>query len=152
MGPCRLHTLNVRSTQEQSPRTSRLLKQREGNWNTSDRNSYGETSHGPIDLSGNKWLSSAECWSTKQHKMGMGRVVSSDPSVRASFELSPGEIHFLWWFIQGNIMNPSPQVRLRKNWGVCERRAWGWMAVNAAALISAVDWCCGWTAFLSVTD
>jgi hypothetical protein len=48
------------------------------------------------------------------------------------FLLSPGEIHFLWWFIQGSIMNPSTRDRLRKAWGLCERHAWGWMVVEAA--------------------
>jgi len=48
------------------------------------------------------------------------------------FYLSPGEIHFLWWFIQGSIMNPSTRDRLRKGWGMCERHAWGWMVVEAA--------------------
>jgi hypothetical protein len=46
--------------------------------------------------------------------------------------LSPGEIHFLWWFIQGSIMNPSTRERLRKAWGLCDRHAWGWMVVEAA--------------------
>jgi len=46
--------------------------------------------------------------------------------------LSPGEIHFLWWFIQGSIMNPSTRERLRRAWGMCERHAWGWMIVEAA--------------------
>lgn len=48
------------------------------------------------------------------------------------FELSPGEIHFLWWFIQGSIMNPSTRHRLRNAWGLCERHAWGWLSVEAA--------------------
>lgn len=52
--------------------------------------------------------------------------------VFTSFELSPGEIHFLWWFIQGSIMTPSTRERLRKAWGMCERHAWGWMIVEAA--------------------
>lgn len=47
-------------------------------------------------------------------------------------ELSPGEIDFLWWFIQGSIMEPSTRYRLRKAWGMCERHAWGWMAVEAS--------------------
>lgn len=47
-------------------------------------------------------------------------------------ELSPGEIHFLWWFIQGSIMSPETRKRLRKAWGMCERHAWGWMAVESA--------------------
>jgi len=49
-----------------------------------------------------------------------------------SLHLSPGEIHFLWWFIQGSIMNPDTRERMRKAWGFCERHAWGWMAVEAA--------------------
>ncbi len=48
------------------------------------------------------------------------------------FELSPGEIHFLWCFIQGSIMTPSTRNRLRKAWGFCERHAWGWISVEAA--------------------
>lgn len=47
-------------------------------------------------------------------------------------QLSPGEIHFLWWFIQGSIMNPSTRTRLRRAWGMCQRHAWGWMVVEAA--------------------
>ncbi len=47
-------------------------------------------------------------------------------------QLSPGEIHFLWWFIQGSIMNPSTRTRLRRAWGLCQRHAWGWMVVEAA--------------------
>jgi hypothetical protein len=58
--------------------------------------------------------------------------VSSISSVPDHFELSPGEIHFLWWFIQGSIMNPSTRKRLRGAWGMCERHAWGWMVVEAA--------------------
>jgi hypothetical protein len=53
---------------------------------------------------------------------------SAHPDV---IELSPGEVHFLWWFIQGSIMNPDTRKRLRKAWGFCERHAWGWMAVEA---------------------
>ena len=49
-----------------------------------------------------------------------------------AFRLSPGEIHFLWWFIQGSIMNPSTRQRMRKAWGFCERHAWGWMIVEAS--------------------
>ena len=29
-------------------------------------------------------------------------------------------------------MNPSTRDRLRKSWGMCERHAWGWMAVEAS--------------------
>jgi hypothetical protein len=48
------------------------------------------------------------------------------------FMLSNGEIHFLWWFIQGSIMSPSTRERLHNAWGMCERHAWGFIAVDAA--------------------
>lgn len=41
------------------------------------------------------------------------------------FPLSGGEVHYLWWFIQGSIMNPSTRYQLRDAWGLCERHAWG---------------------------
>lgn len=46
--------------------------------------------------------------------------------------LSDGEIHYLWWFIQGSIMEPSIRQRVRRAWGFCERHAWGALAVEAA--------------------
>jgi len=46
--------------------------------------------------------------------------------------LSAGEIHFLWWFIQGSIMSPSTREQLWKGWGMCERHAWGFISVEAA--------------------
>ncbi len=51
---------------------------------------------------------------------------------REKFLLSPGEIHFLWWFIQGSIMFPNTRERLRRAWGFCERHAWGALLVEAA--------------------
>jgi len=46
--------------------------------------------------------------------------------------LSPGEIHYVLWFIQGSIMNPDVRWRLRRAWGMCERHAWGALAVETA--------------------
>ena len=46
--------------------------------------------------------------------------------------LSDGEIHYLWWFIQGSIMEPSIRQRLTRAWGFCGRHAWGALAVEAA--------------------
>ncbi len=46
--------------------------------------------------------------------------------------LSDGEIHFLWWFIQGSIMSPSTREQLWNGWGMCERHAWGFISVEAA--------------------
>lgn len=48
------------------------------------------------------------------------------------FRLSDGEIHFLWWFIQGSIMSPFTRQRLRRAWGMCERHSWGFISVDAA--------------------
>jgi hypothetical protein len=62
----------------------------------------------------------------------MNASIPSSSPVPGLLELSPGEIHFLWWFIQGSIMNPSTRERLRKAWGMCERHAWGWMVMEAA--------------------
>jgi len=46
--------------------------------------------------------------------------------------LSDGEIHYLWWFIQGSIMTPSTRKRLWDGWGMCERHTWGFISVDAA--------------------
>lgn len=62
----------------------------------------------------------------------MKTAIASKSQIPPDLELSPEEIHFLWWFIQGSIMNPSTRDRLRKGWGMCERHAWGWMVVEAA--------------------
>lgn len=47
------------------------------------------------------------------------------------FQLSEGEIHFLWWFIQGGFMEPETRRKLRRAWGFCERHAWGFICVEA---------------------
>ncbi len=62
----------------------------------------------------------------------MNAHIAPKSRIAEPLELSPGEIHFLWWFIQGSIMNPDTRARMRKAWGFCERHAWGWMAVEAA--------------------
>jgi hypothetical protein len=56
-----------------------------------------------------------------------------DAARRSSvWPLSEGEIHYLWWFIQGSIMEPGIRQRLRRAWGFCGRHAWGALAVEAA--------------------
>jgi len=47
-------------------------------------------------------------------------------------KLSDGEIHFLWHFIQGSIMIPETRWSLRRNWGMCDRHSFGFIAVEAA--------------------
>ncbi len=58
-------------------------------------------------------------------------IIEMVPS-RARFALSDGEIHYLWWFIQGSIMSPSVRERLWDGWGMCERHAWGFISVEAS--------------------
>lgn len=48
------------------------------------------------------------------------------------FRLSPGEIHYLYWHIQGAIMEPETRQSLRNAWGFCERHAWAAMLVESA--------------------
>jgi len=50
----------------------------------------------------------------------------------SELQLSNGEIHYLYWFIQGSIMAPDMRHRLRRAWGLCERHAWGYILVEAA--------------------
>jgi ubiquitin-like protein Pup len=48
------------------------------------------------------------------------------------WQLSAGEIHYVWWFIQGSIMEADIRWRLRRAWGMCPRHAWGALAAEAA--------------------
>jgi hypothetical protein len=62
----------------------------------------------------------------------MSIATGSTAKVFPAIELSRGEIAFLWWFIQGGIMEPETRAQMRKAWGLCERHAWGWIAVESA--------------------
>jgi len=55
-----------------------------------------------------------------------------DPELRrvAFWPLSSGEVHYLYWFIQGSIMNVDTRWALRRGWGLCERHAWATLAVD----------------------
>jgi hypothetical protein len=53
-------------------------------------------------------------------------------AVSVDAPLSAGEVHFLWWFIQGSIMVPETRWRLRRAWGMCERHAWGALSAETA--------------------
>jgi hypothetical protein len=55
-----------------------------------------------------------------------------DAPKKENFVLSEGEIHFLWWFIQGSIMSAGTRGQLRKAWGLCDRHAWGFIQIDAA--------------------
>lgn len=50
----------------------------------------------------------------------------------ATWHLSDGEVHFLYWFIQGSIMSPETRGRLRRAWGMCPRHSIGYLLVDAA--------------------
>jgi len=64
------------------------------------------------------------------NSVSIGAVPAANSS--EMFHLSPGEIHFLWWFTQGMIMCPDVRRKLREAWGLCERHAWGWLSTEAA--------------------
>ncbi len=61
------------------------------------------------------------------------RDVKQHSEIRTeAFHVSPGEIHYLYWYIQGSIMDPEIRQGLRRAWGFCERHAWAAMLVEAA--------------------
>ena len=59
-------------------------------------------------------------------------IPRSPRSADDRLELSDGEVHFLWWFIQGSIMNPETRERLQRAWGMCARHAVALLSVEAA--------------------
>jgi hypothetical protein len=46
--------------------------------------------------------------------------------------ITDGEIHFLWWFIQGSIMDPETWNALLRAYGLCARHAWAHLNVEIA--------------------
>src|SRR6266496_3870675 len=54
------------------------------------------------------------------HLAGPRRQLAPD-----RLRLSDGELNFLWWFIQGSIMNPETRFRLHRRWGMCQRHSLG---------------------------
>jgi hypothetical protein len=61
--------------------------------------------------------------------MRSAREVPEEPSSSAAkgahaLAITDGEVNFLWWFIQGSIMNPETWDRLMRGGGFCERHAW----------------------------
>lgn len=51
---------------------------------------------------------------------------------RPAWWLSNGEVHFLWHFIDGSIMNPDTRAQLHGAWGMCTRHSFGFMTAEAA--------------------
>ena len=46
--------------------------------------------------------------------------------------LSEGEVNFLYWFMQGSIMQLETRWALREAWGLCPRHTAAWLMVEAA--------------------
>ena len=64
----------------------------------------------------------------------MRHASHDDPLPRslAALKLSDGEVDFLWWFIQGSIMDAGVRARLYDHWGMCARHALAFLVVEAA--------------------
>jgi hypothetical protein len=75
-------------------------------------------------------LSSA--YTPKEHSNPPLLSRTQTPPEKPELRLSDGEIHYLWWFIQGSIMIPEIRCSLRRAWGFCERHAWGELLIEAA--------------------
>jgi hypothetical protein len=41
-------------------------------------------------------------------------------------------VNFLWWFMQGSLMDADVRRALWRGWGMCERHALAWLQVEAA--------------------
>ncbi|MHB9842062.1 hypothetical protein Q8F57_045640 [Paraburkholderia terrae] len=46
--------------------------------------------------------------------------------------LSDGEVDFLWWFIQGSLMDADVRARLHAHWGLCRRHSLAFFAVESS--------------------
>jgi hypothetical protein len=46
--------------------------------------------------------------------------------------ITDGEVHFLWWFIQGSIMDAETWNALLRGYGLCDRHAWAHLSVEIA--------------------
>jgi hypothetical protein len=59
------------------------------------------------------------------------RAVPARLAAPETSQLSDGEVHYVWWYIQGTIMQADIRWRLRRAWGMCPRHAWGVLAAEA---------------------
>jgi hypothetical protein len=55
----------------------------------------------------------------------------ADESSR-NLQITDGEVHFLWWFIQGSITDADTWNALLRAYGLCERHAWAYLSVEIA--------------------
>jgi hypothetical protein len=61
-----------------------------------------------------------------------GRRIEEAISNHHALSITNGEINFLWWFIQGSIMNSDTWARLMKSYGFCERHAWIHLSIETS--------------------
>jgi hypothetical protein len=64
--------------------------------------------------------------------VGSANAAAPVPAKLSAPALSDGEVNFLWWFMQGSIMDLEVRRALWDGWGLCERHAIGWLTVEAA--------------------
>ncbi len=69
-------------------------------------------------------------WPTGQRLVPASSHLASHSSLPLA--LSDGEVDFLWWFIQGSIMDADVRVRLYAHWGMCARHGLSFFCVEAA--------------------
>ena len=57
-----------------------------------------------------------------------------NPTLRPStaLPLSDGEVDFLWWFIQGSLMDADVRARLYLHWGLCARHSLAFFVVESS--------------------
>ena len=46
--------------------------------------------------------------------------------------ISDGEVDFLWWFIQGSLMDADVRARLHAHWGLCRRHSLAFFTVESS--------------------
>jgi len=61
-----------------------------------------------------------------------GRRTEEAISKHHALSITNGEVNFLWWFIQGSIMNSDTWARLMNSYGFCERHAWIHLSIETS--------------------
>lgn len=75
---------------------------------------------------------SRKVWVARRSRDRAPDKLSAAAQLEQPWRLSRGEIHFLWHFIDGSIMNVETRAALRRAWGMCPRHGFGFLAVEAA--------------------
>lgn len=77
-------------------------------------------------------LPARSCLSSARQTVQHANHDNPAPRSHAALKLSDGEVDFLWWFIQGSIMDADVRTRLYDHWGMCPRHALAFVVVEAA--------------------